>query len=222
MMRTVNRLPPLRALLLGPGLVLVLAACGGSAGQSPSSGASAAPSASQPAATSSAPAVVPSASASAVAPSGLALPHEDPELEAKLPDEVDGAKMFKLSVGPVASVGNLGAEPVRDLAKELGDGSGNFGLAFANDPTSGTYNLFALQIPGADSVELLEQYTALTVADTAGSETDSVTLAGKTVTHVTAPGNPIGDVWFYVAGDTLFGVQAGSDADAEKLLALLP
>jgi hypothetical protein len=39
---------------------------------------------------------------------------------------------------------------------------------------------------------------------------------------VTAPGNPIGDVWFYVAGDTLFGVQAGSDADAEKLLALLP
>jgi hypothetical protein len=82
--------------------------------------------------------------------------------------------------------------------------------------------LFALRIPGAESKTLLERYTALTVADTPGSETDSVTLAGKTVTNVTAPSNPIGDVWFYVGGDTLFGVQAGSEADAEKLLALLP
>jgi hypothetical protein len=220
----VNRMPPLATLVFG--LVLVVAACGGGATPSPSavdSGSTAPSVAVTPGTSPSAPGSIDAgASPSLVAPSGLALPHEDPDLEARLPDEVDGVKLFKLSVGPVASVGNLGAEPIRALAKEIGDGSGNFGLAFANDPTTGTYNLFALRIPGAESKTLLERYTALTVADTPGSETDSVTLAGKTVTNVTAPSNPIGDVWFYVGGDTLFGVQAGSEADAEKLLALLP
>jgi hypothetical protein len=218
----VKPLVPLAALLCA--LAVIVSACGQST--SPSPAASAPPS---PGASASEPGVAPSPSASTsgsaaatVAPSGLALPHEDPELEAELPDEVDGVTLFKLSVGPIASAGNTGAEAIRDLADEIGDGSGNFGLAFANDPSSGAYNLFALRVPGASTDELLEQYTGLTVADTRGAETDQLTLAGKTVVHVTAPGNPIGDVWFYAVGDTLYGVQAGSEADAEKLLALLP
>lgn len=154
--------------------------------------------------------------------SALALPHDDPALEAELPDEVDGAQLFKLSVGPISSAGNAGAEPLRGLADDLGDGSGNFSLAYANDPASPSFNLFALRIPGADSDELLERYTGLTVADAAGSETDSLTLAGKSVVHVTAPNNPIGDVWFYAVDETIYGVQAGSEGDAAKLIELLP
>ena len=222
----VKPVAPLAAVLLA---IVSVAACGGSATPSPSGSAATSPSsASSP--SDDASVVVPSPSASpssppdqgSAAPSGLVLPHEDPELEGRLPDSVDGTTLFKLSVGPVASVGNLGAEPVRTLANEIGDGSGNFGLAFANDPTTGTFNLFALRIPGAEPGELLDQYTGLTVADTPGAETDQLSLAGKTVVHVSAPGNPIGDVWFYTVGDTLYGVQTGSEADAAKLLALLP
>ena len=202
------------------GLVLV-AACGGSASPatSPSASASPVPSVSiGPVGTAS-----PSAAASSSpAPSGLVLPHDDPVLEGRLPDSVEGVTLFKISVGPISSASNAGAEPIRALAREIGDGSGNFGLAFANDPTAPTFNTFALRIPGADPTELLDKYTGLTVADAPGSETDQVTLAGKNVVHVTAPNNPIGDVWFYATGDTLFGVQAGSQEDAEKLIALLP
>ena len=199
-------------------VVALLAACGGSS-PVPPAGASAAPSVSIGSAGTTQPStgLLPSG-----APSGLALPHDDPDLEARLPDEVDGVELLKLSVGPVSSAGNLGAEPVRALAREIGDGSGNFGLAFANDAANPQWNIFALRIPGADAAELLEQYTGLTVADAPGSETDAVRLAEKDVVHITQPGNPIGDVWIYTLDDTLFGVQAGSDVEAARLLEVLP
>ncbi len=171
------------------------------------------------------PASAPPGSSLAPSPSSnLVLPHEDPALEARLPDSFDGKTLFKLSVGPVSSVGNEGAEPVKKLVSEIGDGTGNFGLAFANDPTATAdpFNYFALRIPGAPTAQLVERYAALTVADTRGAESEQVPVAGKQVTHVTAPGNPIGDVWFYGVGDTLFGVQARTPERAAALLALLP
>jgi hypothetical protein len=174
------------------------------------------------------PSTPPTSSSGSLAPSpsaGLVLPHDDPALEARLPDEFEGKKLFKISVGPISSAGNEGAEPVKKLASEIGDGTGNFSLAFANDPTArdaGVFNYFALRIPGAPSAQLVERYAALTVADTRGAESEQVTVAGKQVTHVTAPGNPIGDVWIYAIGDTLFGVQAHSPEQAAALLALLP
>jgi hypothetical protein len=212
-------------LIVRSGLVLVLllaiAGCGNDASSTPvgstGSGASAPPSSSSaPASPGSSGSAKPSASSS------LVLPHDDPALEDRLPDDVAGKQLFKLSVGPVSSAGNVGAEPIKAMAKEIGDGSGNFGLAFANDPTDPTYNFFALRVPGAASAELVEKYAALTIADTRGAEADQATLGGRTVTHVTAPGNPIGDVWFYAIDDTLFGVQAGSAEKATTLLALLP
>jgi hypothetical protein len=157
--------------------------------------------------------------------SALVLPHEDPALEARLPDAFQGKKLFKLSVGPISSAGNEGAEPVKKLVDEIGDGTGNFSLAFANDPSAldaNVFNYFALRIPGAPTTQLVEKYAALTVADTRGAESEQVTMAGKQVTHVTAPGNPIGDVWIYGIGDTLFGVQAHSPEQAAALLAQLP
>jgi hypothetical protein len=171
------------------------------------------------------PASAPPGSSLAPSPSSnLSIPHEDPALEARLPDSFGGSKLFKLSVGPISSVGNEGAEPVKKLASEIGDGSGNFSLAFANDPTAtaNPFNYFALRIPGAPTTQLVERYAALTVADTRGAESEQVTAGGKQVTHVTAPGNPIGDVWIYAIGDTLFGVQAGSPERAAELLAPLP
>ena len=213
------RIPSLAALTLVA--ALAMAGCNtGSASSAPgdSSGTAASPSA-PPASSSGPKSLAPSPS------SGLVLPHEDPALEARLPDEFEGKKLFKISVGPISSAGNVGAEPVKKLADEIGDGTGNFSLAFANDPTArdaGVFNYFALRIPGAPSAQLVEKYAALTVADTRGAESEQQTVAGKSVTHVTAPGNPIGDVWIYAIGDTLFGVQAHSPEQAAALLALLP
>ena len=201
---------------------LAVAGCGGGSESAPPSGIASAsggtPASPAPSSSSGPQSLAPSAS------SNLVVPHEDPALEARLPDSFDGKTLFKLSVGPVSSAGNEGAEPVKRLASEIGDGTGNFGLAFANDPTATAdpFNYFALRIPGAPSGQLVERYAALTVADTRGAESEQVTVAGKQVTHVTAPGNPIGDVWFYAIGDTLFGVQARSAEKAAVLLALLP
>jgi hypothetical protein len=205
-------------------LVAAVAVAGcdtGSASSAPgdSSGTAAASASTPPTSSSGPKSLAPSPSA------GLVLPHEDPALEGRLPDEFEGKKLFKLSVGPISSAGNEGAEPVKKLADEIGDGTGNFSLAFANDPTArdaGVFNYFALRIPGAPSAQLVEKYAALTVADTRGAESEQQTVAGKSVTHVTAPGNPIGDVWIYAIGDTLFGVQAHSPEQAAALLALLP
>lgn len=204
--------------------MLAIAGCGSDASSTPAgSSATNASAIPPPASESAAASPAPSSSAAHPSPSSnLVIPHDDPALEARLPVTYNNKVLFKLSVGPLSSAGNLGAEPIKALAKEIGDGTGNFSLAYANDPLDPTYNLFALKVPGAASAKLVEKYAALTLADTRGSESDQATLAGKRVTHVTAPGNPIGDVWFYAIDDTLFGVQAGSPAQATALLELLP
>ena len=210
-----------RTAIVAPLLVAItgvlLAGCGATATVAPSVGASGSVAPSSPAGSIATLSGSPGPSAS-----DDRLPHDDPGLEDRLPDEVDGKTLTKLSVGPISAAGNTGAEPVKTLVKQIGDGSGNFGLAYASDPTLPTFNLFALRVPGASSEDLLNGYTGLTVADEPASTTDRVTLAGKSVTQVIAPNNPLGDVWFYALDDTLFGVQAGTPAQAEKLLALLP
>jgi hypothetical protein len=202
---------PLALVALGLALTLV-AGCsgtGGSATQPASSGTAGAPASPGPGAASGGPSTDP-------------LPHEDPPLEARLPREVDGKPLTVFSIGPVAAAGNPGAAPIKDLAREIGDGTGSFGLAFASDPTSPTFNFFALRIPGADSDELVERYGALTLEDTTGGTLENVKLGDSDVVHVTSPGNPIGDVWFFATGDTLFGIQARTAERAAELMALLP
>jgi hypothetical protein len=213
-----------RRLLLSIAGVVVLAGCAAGQPATPDASQSNTPAVTaQPSRGSTGPSDEPSSSGASPSPSSnLVLPHDDPGLEARLPGAVNGKTLFKLSVGPVSSAGNAGAEPVKAMVKEIGDGSGNFSLAFANEPTDPSYNFFALRVPGAKGPELVAKYAALTVADTRGAEADQATLAGKSVTHVTAPDNQIGDVWFYAIEDTLFGVQAGSPERATELLKLLP
>jgi hypothetical protein len=136
----------------------------------------------------------------------LVVSHADPALEALLPAEFEGKPLSKISVDPITA----GGESIGTLAKAVGDGSGNFSLAYASNPADTTFNLIALRVPGAASLALAEQFAALLIMDTRGAEADQVTIAGKGVTHVTAPENSIGDTWFYVKGDTLFGVQAST------------
>jgi hypothetical protein len=208
-MAAVMKLLVLAALGLVLTLVAGCAGAVGSAAPSAGSGTAAAPTPPGPELPSGAPSTDP-------------LPHEDPALEVRLPREVDGKPLTVFSIGPIAAAGNPGAAPVKDLAREIGDGTGSFGLAFASDPTSPTFNFFALRIPGADGDELSERYGALTLEDTTNGTLENVMLGGREMVHVTSPGNPIGDVWFFATGDTLFGMQARTAERAEELLALLP
>jgi hypothetical protein len=196
---------------------LVLAACGSSgqpASASPSPSPSAAPS---PRAPSPSPTGTATPRSSA---SPAAVPHEDAKLEAVLPDEVDGVKLNKLSVGP-NSFTDAGAQGISEVAKQIGDGSNKFGLAYASDP-AGTFNLFALQIAGADPSALATKFAQMTLTETPGGKAESSHLAGRDVVHIIDQLSQIGDVWFYVKGDTLYGVQAGSPGEATTLLGLLP
>ena len=147
-------------------------------------------------------------------------PHDDPALEALLPDEVDGTKLLKLSVSPISTAGAAGAQAMKALATRIGDGSGSFGLAYAGDP-GGAFNLFALHIPGADGSALLTQFAQMTLAETVGGSVEAAHLGDRDVVHVVDPVSEIGDVWFYANDDTLLGVQAGSATQATELLALL-
>jgi hypothetical protein len=208
------------AVLLGA-VIVAVAACTFSGGSPPASAAGASPST---LAGRSGAAPTPGTNRATPGPSsssGLAIPHEYPALEAMLPDEVDGATLTKLSVGPVSSIGVSGAQGIKDVAKKIGDGSNNFGLAYAGDP-AGKFNLFALQIAGADSSALLTNFAQMTLAETVGGTAESDHLGDRDLVHIIDPVSDIGDVWFYANGDTLYGVQAGSPADATKLLALLP
>jgi hypothetical protein len=201
---------------------LALAACStpaaSPAGSSSSTGPAPRPAIATPGPATQAPGSQPPAGGSPTP--GFVIPHDDPGLEALLPSEVDGTALLKLSVGPVSSLGVAGAQGLKDVADEIGDGSGNFGLAYAGDP-AGAFNLFALRIPGAESSELLTQFAQMTLAETLGGKVESAELGGRDLVHVIDPVSEIGDVWFYAKGDTLLGVQAGSASEATDLLALL-
>jgi hypothetical protein len=218
MMTPMRRIPLLAAVL-----ALAVAACTGS---SPASGSPASGSPSTPAA--SVASGSPAGRSPGTSPGGprpspsisLVTPHEDPGLEARLPDEVDGKKLMKLSEGPVSTLGRPGAQAIKDTVKQIGNGSGDWGLAYAGDP-NGTFNLFGLRIQGAEPAALLTSFAQLTVAETPGGKVESDTLAGRSLVHVVSPTSQIGDVWFYADGDTLLGVQAGSSEEATDLLALI-
>jgi hypothetical protein len=210
---------PVRSLIavaVAASLVLVACSTPTAPAASPSSGAS--PSSAGPAPR---PAIATPGAATVPPPSqALVIPHDDPELERRLPDEVDGTTLTKFSVGPGSSASESDAQGMHDIALRIGDGSGEFGVAYAGDPAN-KFNLFAFRVDGADPSALATQFAQMTFAETVGGKVEAATLGGRDVVHVVDPVSEIGDVWFYADGDTLLGVQAGSTREATDLLALL-
>ena len=197
---------------------LVLAACSTPAGSPAGSPLSAGPdplpiATASPASSGPATSVRPSPSIAVV------LPHDDPDLEALLPDEAKGKTLIKFSIGPQSSTGQTGAQAIKDAVDEIGDGSGNFGVAYAGDP-EGTFNLFTLRIQGADPSELLTAFARIALTETPGGQVEAGQLGGRDVVHVI---DPIAshDVWFWADGDLLRGVEAATVRDATDLMALV-
>jgi hypothetical protein len=184
--------------------MLVIVGAVPSVAQSPSAPASVEPSTSQ-------------------APGGT-LPHDAPELEARIPDTIDGAPLVKGSFG-APTWEQFGLEAVGEvatIAQELGVDASAVEFAFANDPTaSPLFNLFLIRVTGVAPEQVTELYGRLAAEEQAGSTLETVTLGGTQVSHLIAPANPVGDVWFYPQGDAMVGIQTADPATAERLSQLL-
>jgi hypothetical protein len=207
----------MRSISLVVAAVAVLVAACGVAGSPAPGGSVSAPSASPPASVAAAATASPSA-ASPKPSASVVIPHDDPGLEALLPDEADGKQLNKFSVGPQSSNGQ-GAQGIKDAVKTIGDGSGNFGVAYAGDP-DGEFNLFTLRIQGADPSALLTAFARIALTETPGGKAESARLGDRPVVHIIDPVS-MNDVWFWAEGDLLRGVQAKSAGQATELLALI-
>jgi hypothetical protein len=165
----------------------------------------------------------PSAPSSSQAPSG-GLPHDAPDLEARIPDSIDGAPLVKGSFGAPTweQFGLEAAGQVAMIAQELGVDASAVEFAFANDPTaSPLYNVFLIRVIGVPPEQVVELYGRLATEEQTGSTLDTVTLGGIEVSHLAAPANPVGDVWFFAQDDAMVGIQTSDAAAAEMLFQAL-
>jgi predicted small lipoprotein YifL len=199
-----------RALAVLP-LVLVLAACGAT-GPSPSSAAS--PSASAGA---QSPAVSAGASDSPAPSVDL---HGATDLEARLPDQIGGTTLTKvslkgadfLSTGSSAEQGGL-----ETMLKGLGKTTSDLSLAQEGDPSGYLVLQVGLfRVAGAASAPLLAAWVASQQAATGNTlQVSTETVSGTQVTKLTDPTKPVGgSTYAWAIGDTIALVRA----DDPKLL----
>ena len=166
----------------------------------------------------------PSATATATQAPTEGLPHDAPDLEARIPDTVDEAPLIKGSFGAPTweQYGLEAVGQVATIAQELGVDASMVEFAFANDPTADPlFNLFLIRVIGVPPEQVVELYGRLAAEEQPGSTLETTTLGGAAVQHLVAPANPVGDVWFYPLGDAMVGIQTSDAATAERLFQLL-
>jgi len=200
-----------RAAALGLLAALALAACGSSSTPAPSVAASTAPSAAPASAapTSAAPS---QASGGGAIPSGLL--NQAPDLEAKLPSTACGGPVIKESYAGDTSAA-ASANPMLGAFGALAGSGASVAFALAVPVSTATCpeTFFAYRIQGTNSTMLA---TVLAAMAAGGSQ---VSLGGKTVTKIPSGSE---SVYFYVNGDTLFGVSGATDAEAAQALSAMP
>jgi hypothetical protein len=204
------------------GLVLAVAACGGSSNASPtnapaSQAAASAPAASEPAA--SEPAA--SEPAATEAPSGPEVsfqPGAAGDLEAMLPSKV-GTLTFTKQSFDGASIATAGVpidagelDPILSAnGKTVADV--RMAIATAMDPTSPAI-VVALQVKGLDASKLLDL-----MSGSSASSLTPATIGGKQVLSL---GSDMGGGVVYTKGDVAFEVLLASPSNLDAIVAALP
>ena len=193
------------------GLLVAAIALAGCGGPSPSSSSSAAPSVAGPSVAG------PSVAASA------ASRHGDPELEALLPDTLNGVTLTRESQRGVdlSQQSPALAAYLRSLGKTLED----FTLASAYS-SSGDIKaqVGAWRIRGADSALLMPGFVEAVQADSTTKLTvTEASIAGHDVTQIGGPGQLTqGPLYAFVRGDTVLFVQTTDPAIAPEALSSMP
>lgn len=220
------RLRSFAPFVVSASLVVLVAACGGSATAAPSA---AAPSIAASVAPSVEPSPSPTASAAAAASAepaasgalpSIGLPNQDTNLEAVLPSTFNGVTLQKFSMKGAQF---LGQDPTSDFNKAvtaLGLTTADVSVAIAADPTAKMDVTFvAIRFAGADSGKLLQVFQA--AAQASGSLLSSANVGGKDVIK-TKDTSGTSFSYFYVRNDVVLGVTAKDDASAAPALQLLP
>ena len=221
----------MRSRIAGPALLAItliaLVGCSGTSGGSATAATSAAASAGSAASTPSAAAEssAPPSEAAASEPAasvpipGFTFPSEAKDLEAVIPDTICGAKVQKLSLKgkDVFNPNNEGAAEIEAVLNSIGkttdDVSAAAGFGLASD--SGC-SVTIIRIAGANEGQLRDVMKAEAVKEK--QTFTETTIGGKTVYQ--------GDTgkfdYTYIKGDGVIILTAGTQKDAEDLIAQLP
>lgn len=167
-------------------------------------------------------------SESAAALPSLDLPGSAPELEALLPDEIDGAETVKFSMGGaelMADQEGSGVDPefiafLERLDAQPDDISVAFAFSFTE--AGGSSGIGAFRVEGASSDELEREFMATMETDGTVVDWQSASIAGKDVQTAADPDTEGNTVYIYTAGDIVFFVTTPDEGTAAELLEPLP
>ncbi|MEP7082051.1 MAG: hypothetical protein ABI841_03635 [Chloroflexota bacterium] len=166
-------------------------------------------------------------SESAAALPSFDLPGSAPELEALLPDEIDGAETVKFSMGGaelMADEEGSGVDPeFIAFLERLGAQPDDISIAFAFSFTEAgdSAGIGAFRVEGASSDELEREFMA--TMETEGEvDWQSANLAGKDVMTAADPDTEGNILYIYTVGDIVFFVTTPDEAVATELLGTLP
>jgi len=207
-----------RALAGALAALLLVAACGGSATQAP--GATPAPGATQAPAATQAPTETQQPTETQ-GPDVSLTPGGAPDLEGKLPTEVNGVKFERTSFDGRSFPGGLPiGEGDEDFAKFLADNGKSLSdvriaIASPTDPQAAGSLVMAIQVKGAPSDKLLAWVTK------DATDMEKTTVGGKQVYGAATGGF---GAFFYVKDDIVFYVlsMGGDPSLAEGIFKQLP
>lgn len=156
------------------------------------------------------------------------LPGSAPELEAILPDEIDGAETVKFSMdGPelMADQEGSGVDPEFIAFLERLDAQPediSIAFAFSFTEAGGSSGIGAFRVEGAGSDELEREFMATMETDGAVVDWQSASVGGKDVQTAADPDTEGNMVYIYTAGDIVFFVTTPDEDVAAELLEPLP
>lgn len=232
-------MPVLRRTALLASAALLVAACSsgdGGTNAAPASEASAAPALgtmdpamAMPTVAPDAGAAAPSDAAGAASGSGgAAAGYNDPELEARLPDSVDGMTITKTSVSyasfpaEMAAQAFYGANSLGDTLKKEGKTWADVSFAtamtdelIATDPSMKTGLITAYRVKGASSAALLDWFG---MSDNVKGSFEEKTVSGKKVRYYSIAGIDTGKSYVWAEGDALFWVMNANPAEFGEAL----
>lgn len=160
-------------------------------------------------------------------PAAVAQPvarHADPDLEAVLPDSVDGNTFVKFSVTPDEFLAPESEASFSALLAAVGGSRDEVTMAVAQDP-SATFpaSVTAFRVRGAAPDALK---AALLAAEETQPEAPTVTAELVNGRHVTSAAYAVADVTFYrlfyAVGDTVFVISSTETEAALAILETLP
>jgi hypothetical protein len=150
----------------------------------------------------------------------------DRDLEARLPNEIDGVTLTKLSFNGSEFLEDADDNPeFRAMIGALGRTPTDFSMAFAGGEVDGeNVQLGAMRVGGVDGQRVLDAFVAASQASTDTTfDIGQANLGGRNVVTLVDQDDPSsGTTYFYASGDLVFFVQADNEALATKGLATLP